>query len=93
MHPNIQDNGWQDFVAKCAKFSHPQDMETFFDVFLTMSEKEELAKRFNIIKELLLTTKTQREIAKDLKVSIANVSRGANVIKTYPSNLKELLKI
>lgn len=93
MHPNIQDNGWQDFVAKCAKFNDPRDMETFFDVFLTMSEKEELAKRFNIIKELLLTTKTQREIAKDLKVSIANVSRGANVIKTYPSNLKELLKI
>ena len=89
----MESSDWQSFVAQCHQFEDVKDLETFFDVFLTLSEKDELVKRFNIVKELLQSNKTQREISRDLKVSIANVSRGANVIKTYPINLKLLLQL
>lgn len=87
----MQDESWQNFLDKCLQLKNKQDMATFFDVFLTMSEKEELGKRFNIIQELLKNNKTQREIARDLKVSIANVSRGSNVLKTYPETIRKIL--
>lgn len=90
---NNTETGWSDFVLKCMAQGSEKDLATFFDMFLTISEKVELGKRFNIIKELLQGEKTQREIARDLKVSIANVSRGANVLKTYPQNIKQLLQI
>lgn len=86
-------NDWQYFVNNCYNQDSIKELATFFDIFLTISEKDELSKRFSIIKELLKGVKTQREIARDLKVSIANVSRGANVLKSYPENIKELLKI
>ena len=87
------ETGWNDFILKCLAQGNEQDLATFFDIFLTISEKVELGKRFNIIKELLHGQKTQREIARDIKVSIANVSRGANVLKTYPQNIKQLLQL
>ena len=88
----MESSDWQGFVAQCHQFEEVRDLGVFFDVFLTLSEKDELVKRFNIVKQLLQSNKTQREIARNLKVSIANVSRGANVIKTYPVNLKMLLQ-
>ena len=86
-------DGWSGFLDICHKQSNTKELAKFFDIFLTISEKEEFAKRFNIINELLIGTKTQREIAKDLGVSIANVSRGANLLKLYPKNIKDILKI
>jgi TrpR family trp operon transcriptional repressor len=71
-----------------------QDTKTlneFFDLLLTLSEKEELTNRLLIINELLQRGKTQREIAAHLKVSLANVSRGSNALKTTNSNLTKLL--
>jgi Trp operon repressor len=90
---NTANDGWHSFMENCLKQNRRQDLEIFFNVFLTVSEKDELSKRFNIILELLKGTKTQREIARDLGVSIANVSRGANVLKTYPQNIKEILQV
>lgn len=87
----MQEADWQTFLDKCSQLKTKEDLVTFFDVFLTISEKGELAKRFKIIQELLLGNKTQREIAKDLKVSIANVSRGSNVLKTYSDQVKKKL--
>ena len=86
-------DGWGGFLDICHKQSNTKELDKFFEVFLTISEREEFAKRFNIINELLIGTKTQREIAKDLGVSIANVSRGANLLKLYPKNIKDILKI
>lgn len=85
-------SGWNGFLDICFKQSNANELSKFFDVFLTISEKDEFAKRFNIIIELLKGSKTQREIAKDLGVSIANVSRGANVIKIFPNDIKDILK-
>ena len=86
-------SGWGGFLDVCVRQSNANELSKFFDVFLTISEKDEFAKRFNIIIELLKGTKTQREIAKDIGVSLANVSRGANVLKIAPKNIKDVLKI
>ncbi len=69
-------------------------MELFLTTLLTISEKTELIKRYRIIKELLENTKTQREMASDLQVSIANVTRGSNLLKIgNNSDLKKIFKI
>ena len=57
---------------------------------LTESEVETLSKRWRIVK-LLLQGKTQREIAKELNVSLCNVTRGSRILKNQNSAVKKYL--
>jgi TrpR family trp operon transcriptional repressor len=52
----------------------------FMDDLLTPMEQKELGLRWQIVKALA-EGKTQREVAADLGVSIATVTRGAGVLK------------
>lgn len=56
---------------------------------LTPQEMEELALRLQIFKGLL-NNKSQRQLAKDLNVSLATVSRGSRELKYGKSGLKKL---
>lgn len=79
-----------DTILKC------QDKATlrlFLEALLTKAEIENLDKRYMIIQELIAGNLTQREIAKNLGVSIFNVSRGANLLKETGVSVKNLLKI
>jgi len=58
----------------------PQEMEKALSDLLTTSELDEVAKRLQIF-ELLAAGVPQRQIAENLGVGIATVSRGANVLK------------
>ena len=87
------DMNWQEFLDKLIQINNKCDLEIFLQTFLTLTEKSELTKRYLIIKELLQHNKTQREIAKDLEVSIANVTRGSNVLKSGNKKLLKILKI
>ena len=84
---------WYKFIEHCLKFKQPSELELFFDVMFTPSEKVEFGNRLAIMKDLLENKKTQREIASSLEVSIANISRGSNVIKNNEVDLKAALKI
>jgi len=86
------DCAWQEFLQQCMKFNKIEDLAEFFNVFLTISEREEIPKRLQIVNELLKGEKTQREIAENLKVSIANITRASNIIKSKQFNLNKLLK-
>lgn len=88
-----KNKSWQDFVEHCLKFSDEKSLGRFFDVIFTPSEKIEFGNRLKIMQELLKNEKTQREIAKSLEVSIANISRGSNIIKNSTNDLKIVLKI
>jgi Trp operon repressor len=88
---SMKDIAWQNFLEKCLTIKTLKELELFFDVLLTHSERDELPKRLAILQELLKDVKPQRMIAKDLKVSIANVSRGANVLKVSSVDLKKLI--
>lgn len=88
----LNKKGWQEFLKLCCQFESHKGLGEFFDLFLTIEEKETLASRFLIIKELLEEELTQREIASIHKVSIAQITRGSNALKIISSRLKELLK-
>lgn len=94
MNISVKKNkAWQVFVNRCHTFKSPSELEHFFEVILTISEREELPKRVAIICELLKGQKTQREIAKQLGVSIANITRASNVIKASTLNLTTLFGV
>ena len=92
MKQKTEEDGWRGFLGSCSKIKNITELDEFFSLFLTLSERQEIAGRALIIRELLKGGKTQREIARDLGVSIANVSRGSNVLKTTGSRLKKFLE-
>ncbi len=92
MDKQTEEGGWRGFIRKCLKVKTEEEFNTFFHVFLTAGEREELAGRYWIIKELLKEEKTQREIAAHYGISIAKISRGSNALKTIEPNLKKFLE-
>jgi TrpR family trp operon transcriptional repressor len=84
---------WQDFVRVCQAINSLDELNSFFDTLLTVSEKVELAKRLTILRELLISDRPQRELAKQLQVSLANITRGSNVLKNTHVDLKKILQV
>lgn len=92
MKKKTEEDGWRLFLERCLLVESVKDLEAFFRLFLTPAERAEIANRFLIVRELLKEEKTQREIARDLGVSIANISRGSNFLKITGSDLKKFLE-
>ena len=67
------------------------EIEAFFKELLTESEIETLSKRWRIL-EMLNQGFTQREIARELQVSLCKVTRGAKIMKDEKSILAKYLK-
>lgn len=85
-------DGWRAFIKLCSHFKTNEELKELFDLFLTLEEKEDVAKRFRILKALLDEKLTQREIAEKLGVSISKITRGSNALKIISSQLREALK-
>lgn len=85
-------DGWTGFIELCSKVQSAEDLNRFFDLFLTIEEKETLRKRFLIIKALHEGELTQREIAEKFHVSISQITRGSNALKIIDGNLEAFLK-
>ncbi|HSW86124.1 MAG TPA: trp operon repressor [Rhabdochlamydiaceae bacterium] len=92
MTKHDDDNAWFHFLNMCTEFKTASEFKEFFDLFLTLEEKQDLARRFLLVKELLQGNKTQREIAKDLSLSISKITRGSNALKVVRDSLREFLK-
>ena len=60
------------------------EIANFMVEMLTQAELETLSKRWCIL-EMLMEGKTQREIAKELKVSLCKVTRGSKILKNRTS--------
>ena len=58
----------------------PEEINQLFNEILTKSEMEVLSKRWRI-RNMLNDGYTQREIAKELKVSLCKVTRGSKILK------------
>ncbi len=86
------EDGWREFIELCAGINDQQQLSELFDLFLTIEEKETLAKRYRIVKALLQEKSTQREIADEMTVSISKITRGSNALKIISNKLKEALK-
>ncbi len=88
----MNQTGWRGFLKLCLATENEKTLSSLFDLFLTQEEKESLAARYLIIEELLKQEKTQRDMAQELHVSIAKITRGSNELKRMPLKLIEFLK-
>ncbi len=86
-----KNNGWELFLRKCLSVKTEEELEKFFELFMTIEERHDMANRYLIIKKLLSGDESQRIIAKNLKVSIAKITRGSNSLKVIDSKLKTIL--
>ena len=85
-------NGWKSFIHLCLASKSEEELSDLLELFLTPEEKESLSTRCLIVKELLLKEKTQRQMAQDLQVSIAKITRGSNELKRIKPALKAYLE-
>jgi len=86
------DTAWRFFINICLRVKSAQEFEQFFDLFLTIEEKNLLASRLKIIQGLLQDELPQREMAKKYNVSIAQITRGSNALKRIDPKLEEFLR-
>ena len=92
MKGSTVEDGWRGFIKLCRKGVKEGNLEELFELFLTLEEKEDLALRFQLIKDLLEGSKSQREISQDLQISISRITRGSNALKIIKPSLKEFLQ-
>ena len=87
-----EEDGWRGFLKLCHQPKSLKQLEELFNLLLTIEEKENLAMRYLLVKELLAKKKTQREIAETLGISISKLTRGSNALKIISSNLRRYLE-
>jgi TrpR family trp operon transcriptional repressor len=72
--------------------NNKENINQFFIEMLTKSELETLSKRWRIL-EMLSEGKTQREISKELRVSLCKVTRGSQILKNKKSVVNKYLNV
>lgn len=79
-------------IAKLIKNTNSEaKIVDFFKELLTASEIETLSKRWQILR-MLTDGYTQRDISKELKVSLCKVTRGSRILKSKKSILRNYFK-
>ncbi|AAC67760.1 trp operon repressor [Chlamydia trachomatis] len=89
---NQEESGWQAFLTLCSKMQKEKFLQDLFSLFLSFSERKDVASRYHIIRALLEGELTQREIAEKYGVSIAQITRGSNALKGLDPQFKEFLQ-
>ena len=86
-----EEDGWRRFLELCHNSDNLKELDALLHAVLTHTERHEIAFRVLIFRDLIREEKTQREIARDLPISLAIVSRGSNVLKTLDPELRRKL--
>ncbi len=92
MKKNSEEDGWRGFLELCSKAKSPKELDALLGLFLTLKEREDLSARYWIVRELISGERTQREIAEERHVSIAQITRGSNALKIIGQDLRRLLE-
>lgn len=79
-----------EIAEKIKSLKTNKEVCNFLLEILTESEVETLSKRWQILK-LIKAGKTQREIAKELNVSLCKVTRGSKILKNQNSVITKIL--
>jgi len=85
-------NGWQEFIDLCKSSIKANNFDELMQVLLTLEEKEQFSTRVLLLQQLLQAEKSQREIAKDLHISISKITRGSNELKRSSTMMLDFLK-
>jgi TrpR family transcriptional regulator, trp operon repressor len=84
-------DGWRSFLTSAAALKTHEERQAFFELFLTIEERKDVADRYLIVRDLLKGEKTQRDMAETLHVSVAKITRGSNSLKTIGEDLRNFL--
>ena len=87
----MQDKYFDELADSIVNIDNKALAKAFLKNLLTPAELEEIAKRLQIAK-LLKKGVPQREIAKQLNVSIGTVSRGSRELKYGENGFNQILK-
>ena len=82
----------EEVISIITKVDNPKFTKAFLKELLTKHEVDEISKRWKIVK-LLNQKLPQREIAKKLKTSLCNITRGSKELKKKNSAFVKALKI
>lgn len=91
MSTNSKQTGWRDFLTLCLESGSVEMLDKIMNLYLTPEERDDIATRDLIIRELLKEEQTQRDMAENLQVSIAKITRGSNMLKQIDQSLKKFL--
>lgn len=80
----------KDFVSALSAIKTEEEMQAFVQEIFTEKELSDFEKRWQLMKQLK-EGKTQREIAKNLGISLCKVTRGNKIIKDEFSITNRLL--
>ncbi len=83
---------WKMFLELCIKTEDTSRLEELFNLFFTIEEKEHLSSRMRIIKALLDQKLSQREISEKMQVSISQITRGSNALKTINNDFLKFIE-
>ena len=86
-----QKTGIKALLALLARAPSEALLRELFDLLFTLEEKIMINQRCLIIQALREGKLSQREISQKLHVSIAQITRGSNALKTISPNLARLL--
>jgi TrpR family transcriptional regulator, trp operon repressor len=79
-------------MSRALSTSDPQLIEEFLYSLFTSSEADEIAKRWALVKQIA-RGRPQREIAKDLGLSLCKITRGSRELKKEASAFKRMLAL
>lgn len=77
-------------MAHALSHADPTLVEEFLYSLFTSSEADEIAKRWALVKQIA-SGRPQREIAKDLGLSLCKITRGSRELKKESSAFKRML--
>jgi TrpR family trp operon transcriptional repressor len=79
-------------MATALSRADPKLISTFLYSLFTASEADEIAKRWALVKELA-KGRPQRDIAKELGLSLCKITRGSRELKKDDSSFKRVLEL
>jgi TrpR family transcriptional regulator, trp operon repressor len=79
-------------MAHALSSADPSLIEEFLFSLFTASEADEIAKRWALVKQIA-NGRPQREIAKDLGLSLCKITRGSRELKKEFSAFKRMLRL
>lgn len=81
----------RELIGIILKIKNPEILSKFFEELLTPKEFKDITKRWQTVKQLYKKI-PQRQISKNLGVSISKITRGSRVLQTQDSVFKKILK-
>lgn len=79
-----------EFSDTILKLKNNEEIEKFFTEILTENEIKDLKLRWELMK-MLKKGYSQRKIAKELKISLCKITRGAKIVKNPDSVINRIL--